>query len=103
MLTYSERESWEAKRFVVENADDSVIINYNMVGAGSTILVMSIFYSKRNNTTIYITDRSYSLVRSLPTAKQRLTAYRALNLFTEDLDKIIKKYNVTKERGIYVY
>lgn len=103
MLTYRERESWEVNRRVIENEDNSVTINYNMVGAGSTILVVSMFYKKEDNTTIHITDRSYSLTRTLPTAKQRITAYHALNLFTEDLDKVIEKYNVRKESGIRVY
>lgn len=102
MLTYMERENWEVNRRVIEN-DNSVTINYNMVGVGSTILVVSMFYQKKDNTTIHITDRSYSLTRTLPTAYQRLTAYHALHLFIEDLDKVIEKYNVRKESGLRVY
>lgn len=107
-LTYNDKD-WQVRRKVEEkksfgvNGETYIKIRYLIITAGSSIEVCSIAYYPVDNTTLHIIDDSYSLLFDFYAFKQRRAIYQALHLFTEDIEKLIEKYNITKESGIRVY
>ena len=105
-LLYNDKD-WQVKRKAYKRknslSEDIIYLRYFIETAGSCIEVCSISYIPVDNTTLHIIDDSYSLLFGLYAFKQRRAIYQALHLFTEDIEKLIEKYNITKESGIRVY
>ena len=105
-LTYNDKD-WQAKKKAYKRknvlSEDIIYLRYFIETAGSCVEVCSISYIPVDNTTLHIIDDSYSLLFGLYTFKQRRAIYQALRLFTEDIENLIEKYNITKESGIRVY
>ena len=105
-LIYNDKD-WQVRRASkiskTRTGLEYVSINYWILTAGSTIEVCSIAYYVEENTILHINDFSYGLLQAMQSLKQRRAIYQALHLFTEDIEKLIEKYNITKESGIRVY
>ena len=105
-LTYNDKD-WQVRRMSKKSKTgtglDYISITYSILTAGSTIEVCSIAYYVEENATLHTNNFSYGLLQAMQSLKQRRAIYQALHLFTEDIEKLIEKYNITKESGIRVY